>query len=155
MRRTGLTPAPPPIDLTILWWTAPFFVVVSLVLTRIVARQFIDARRTSLGLMRGFGDRFVLEFERPLVRRCPAEPAVRSRLRFAPSRRRLEVLLAPADGRTYPNLTDHRKNVQYDVQRVQALLRNEPFIAAPLYAEGLWVVIPFRYETDRPLEGVP
>ena len=105
--------------------------------------------------MRGFGDRFIAEFERPLFRRSAVDPAVKSRLRFAPSRHRLEVLLAPADGRTYPNLVDHRKNVEYDVERVQQILRDEPFVSGPLYAEGSWVVIPFRFETDRQQEGVP
>ena len=105
--------------------------------------------------MRGFGNRFIAEFERPLFRRTASDAAVRSRLRFAPSRHRLEVLLAPADGRTYPNLVDHRKNVEYDVERVERILGAEPFVGGPLYAEGSWVVIPFSFETDRQQEGAP
>jgi hypothetical protein len=105
--------------------------------------------------MKVFGDRFISEFERPLFRRCADEPSLRSRLRFAPRRQTVEVLLAPADGRTYPNLSDHRKNVEYDVERVLRLLRNATFKTGPLYAEGPWVVIPFRLETDRQQEGVP
>ena len=77
----------------------------------------------------------------------------KSRLRLAPARRRLDVLLAPADGRTYPNLFDHRRNVEYDVERVVWLLRGEPFINGRPYARGPWVVIPFYFETSRQQEG--
>jgi hypothetical protein len=59
-----------------------------------------------------------------------------------------------ADGRTYPNLFDHRKNVD-DVERVLQLLRDAPFTSGPLHTDGAWVVIPFRLETDRQQEGVP
>jgi hypothetical protein len=99
--------------------------------------------------MRAFATIFVSEFERPLIRRRADESPVKARLRLAPARRRLEVLLAPADGRIYPNLFDHRKNVEYDVDRVLGLLKDEPFISAPLYARGRWVVIPFHFETNR------
>ena len=101
--------------------------VSGLVLAWVVARKYIVRRQACLETMKGFGDRFISEFERPLFRRCADEPRVRSRLRFAPRRHRLEVLLAPADGRTYPNLSDHRRNVEYDVERVLRLLRNAPF----------------------------
>lgn len=144
------------IDLSVLWWATALFVVVSgLVLAWVVTGKYIGERRASLDIMRGFGDKFISEFERPLFRRCAADPPVKSRLRFAPARHRLEVLLAPADGRTYPNLFDHRKNVEYDVERVLRLLRDEPFINGPLYAQGPWVVIPFRFEIDKQQEGVP
>jgi len=52
-------------------------------------------------------------------------------------------------GYTYPNLVDHRRNVEYDVDRVLHLLRHEPFIGGAPYAEGRWVVIPCRLETGR------
>ena len=42
---------------------------------------------------------------------------------------RLDILLAPGAGRRYPNLSDHRSNVEYDVQRVLTLLKDEPFVA--------------------------
>jgi hypothetical protein len=143
------------IDLSVLWWAIPLFAVSGLVLARVLARKYMVRRRARLETMKGFGDRFISEFERPLFRRCVDEPSVRSRLRLAPRRRTVEVLLAPADGRTYPNLSDHRKNVEYDVERVLRLLRHAPFKTGPLYAEGPWVVIPFRLESDRQQEGVP
>lgn len=149
----GVRQAQAAIDISFLWWATPLLAVSGLVLARVVARKYIVRRQACLKTMKGFGDRFISEFERPLFRRWPDEASVRSRLRFAPRRHTVEVLLAPADGRTYPNLSDHRKNVEYDVERVLQLLRNAPFKTGPLYAEGRWVVIPFRLETDRQ-EGV-
>jgi hypothetical protein len=154
-RQTGAMPQQAS-ALSVLWWAVSLFAAVAgLVLAWIVTRKYAGERRASLDVMRAFGDGFILEFKRPLFRRSAADPAVRSRLRFAPSRRRLEVLLAPADGRTYPNLVDHRKNVEYDVERVQRLLRDQPFVGSPPYVEGPWVVIPFRLETSKHQEGVP
>jgi hypothetical protein len=130
-------------------------VVSGLVLTWVVARKHIGERQARLGLMRAFGDRFISEFERPLFRRSTSEPAVKSRLRVSPRRQRLEVCIAPADGRSYPNLLDHRRNVEYDVERVLRLLRDASFTNGPLYAQGPWVVIPFRLDTGKQQEGVP
>lgn len=153
--QTRVPQAQKPVDLSALWWAVPLFVVVlALVLTWTVAGKYIGERQASLSTMRGFGDKFISEFERPLFRRCAGEPAVKSRLRFAPRRQTLEVLLAPAEGRTYPNLFDHRRNVEYDVERVLRLVRDASFTNGPLYAEGPWVVIPFRLETGRQQEGV-
>jgi hypothetical protein len=147
---------PTAIDLGALWSAAPLVLILSgLVLAWVAAQRFFDERRTSLAVMRGFGARFVSEFDRPLFRRNARHPAVKWRLRAAPSRHRLEILLAPADGRTYPNLVDHRKNVEYDVARVVRLLRDDRFVNDPLDAEGPWVVIPFRFEADWPQEGAP
>jgi hypothetical protein len=155
LMQTSVPQARTPIDLSALWWTVSLLVVVSgLVLTWIVAGRYIGERQTSLDSMRGFGEKFIAEFERPLFRSCASEPAVKSRLRFTPRRQMLEVLLAPAEGRTYPNLFDHRRNVEYDVERVLRRLRDASFTNGPLYAEGAWVVIPFRLETGRQQEGV-
>jgi len=141
-----------PIDISFLWWAAPLVAVSSGLLTARTLK-YVDRRRVLLDIMRAFADRFVEEFERPLCRDA-AGPAVRSRRRFAPGRHSLEILLAPADGRTYPNLVDHRRNVEYDVRRVLRLLKDEPFVNGPLYAEGPWVVIPCRVALDRDQEGV-
>jgi hypothetical protein len=141
------------VDLGVLWWATPLLVS-GLVLAWVVARKYFGERQASVDTMRGFGDRFISEFERPLFRRCAGDIPVKSRLRFRPRHHTLEVLLAPADGRTYPNLFDHRKNVEYDVERVLRLLRAAAFTNGPLYAEGSWVVIPLRLETDRQQEGV-
>ena len=102
--------------------------VSGLILAWVIVRKHLGERRASADVMRGFGVRFIAEFERPLFRRHADESPIRSRLRFAPARHRLEVLVAPADGRIYPNLVDHRRNVEYDVERVLRLLKDEPFV---------------------------
>jgi hypothetical protein len=124
----------------------------------------LGERETVLNVMRRFGERFVVEFEEPLyqepaARRVAipgvtgvegrADRPVRSRLRFAPARNRLEILLAPHEGRSYPNLSDHRRNLEYDVERVLDLLGDAPFVAGRLHAEGRWVVVPFRLKAGR------
>ena len=152
--QSGVRQAQTAIDLTFLWWATPLLAISGLVLARAVTRKYFVRRQACLEAMKKFGDSFISEFERPLFCRRADEPSVRSRLRFAPRRHTVEVLLAPVEGRTYPNLSDHRKNVEYDVERVLQLLRNAPFKTGPLSAEGPWVVIPFRLETDRQ-EGVP
>lgn len=133
----------------ILRWASFVFLGAAGLVCMWVVREYVTERRARLDVMRAFATIFVSEFERPLIRRRADESPVKARLRLAPARRRLEVLLAPAEGRTYPNLFDHRKNVEYDVDRVLGLLKDEPFISAPLYARGRWVVIPFHFETNR------
>ena len=135
------------IEASALWWGTFLLAVSGPLLGWVVAATYLANRRERLEAMRRFGNRFVLEFERPLFRKRAAESAVKSRLRFAPSRHRLEILLAPADGRTYPNLFDHRKNLEYDVARVLRLFSDPP-VTGSLRAEGPWVVIPFRFENQ-------
>ena len=84
--------------------------------------------------MQRFGARFVQEFARPLSH-CRGVTAPRARLRVSPRRACVEVLLAPGDGGSYPNLADHRGNVEYDVARVMATVAGESFVTAPPYAE--------------------
>jgi hypothetical protein len=135
------------IDLRLVWWATPLLVLVSGLLLA-WSWKHIDERRARVDVMKRFGNRFVSEFEGPLSRGVASRP-IKSRLRFAPVRRRVEILLAPANGHTYPNLVDHRRNVEYDIARVLRLLRHEPFIGGPPYAEGQWVVIPCRFESGR------
>jgi len=135
------------VDVRLLWWGAPLFVLMSGLLLA-WSWKYIDERRVRVETMRRFGNRFITEFERPLTRSVASRP-IKARLRVGPTRRRVEILLAPANGHTYPNLFDHRRNVEYDVARVLRLLRHEPFIGGPPYAEGRWVVIPCRFETGR------
>ena len=151
----------PPIDPLFLRYGAAVLILVAALLAFLVTMQILSEREAILNRMKWFGERFVSEFERPLFRdpvrlrassgeaRRSAEGAkaahpVRSRLRFAPRRDRLEILLAPHDGRTYPNLSDHRKNLEYDIDRVLHLLDSPPFTSGRLYSEGPWVVIPFQ-----------
>ncbi len=100
-----------------------------------------------------FGAAFIREFERPLIDERSARPVLRAELTLSPERRTLEVLLAPTEGRRYPNLADHRTNVEYDVMRVVNLLNDRRFICGPLHERGSWVAIPFRLTSDLQKEG--
>ncbi len=119
--------------------------LISMVLACMAADIYIDERQAILYAMRRFGEKFIREFERPLVQRHAADHPIRSRLRFTPDRKRLEVLLAPHEGRHYPNMSDHRRNLEYDVERVLQLFADEPFLRGRPHAEGRWVVIPFQF----------
>lgn len=144
-------PALRAMDLSAVWWAAPLFVAASGVGLAWGWKR-IEERRACLEVLRAFGERFISEFERPL-RRNATSPPIRSRVRFVPARHRIDILIAPAGGRTYPNLVDHKRNVEYDVDRVMRALRHPAFVKDPLYAQGPWVVVPCRFETDRQQEG--
>lgn len=92
--------------------------------------------------LKNFGDRFVQAFGRPLVHDRADAPPISARLRFQRRLQVLEILIAPNAGRSYPNLTDHRSNLEYDVDRVLTLLGRNHHVRGRLYAEGKWVVIP-------------
>lgn len=95
--------------------------------------------------MKLFAHRFVQEFERPLIQEHLPHRPIESRVRFKPGRSRFDVLLAPQGGLRYPNLTDHQRNVMYDVARVQQALGEPAFVSSRPYARGRWVVVPFRF----------
>jgi hypothetical protein len=139
------------LDLTWVWFGAA--VMVPLFGLKI-ADDYVSRRNTRLIVMRHFAHRFVTEFERPLMQQ-PAEHPVRSRIRLSPARARLQILLAPGDGRRYPNLEDHKKNVEYDVLRIVRLLADESFVLDLPYPEAGWVVVPFRMKTRQKPAGVP
>jgi hypothetical protein len=145
----GLVPQPTAIDWRFLWWAVPLVMTFTSAFTWVSTRRYVDKRRLTVAFMTAFGRQFVNEFERPLFRNRPADEVIHSRLRFAPRRRRLEILLAPAAGRTYPNLVDHRMNVEYDVERIVTMLDDRRFVNAPLYSEGEWVVIRFHMARNR------
>lgn len=138
------------LDLTLVWLGAA--VVLPLVGLKI-ADDYMARRKTALIVMRHFGHRFVREFERPLIQE-PEEPPLRARLRFSPARGRLDILLAPGEGRRYPNLSDHRKNLEYDVVRIVRLLADDSFVRDPLYTHAEWVVVPFRFNVGQKHTGV-
>jgi hypothetical protein len=119
-----------------------------------VAERYVQKTQTTLDRMRLFGDMFIREFERPLAPYGGCDRPIRSRVRYMPRRRRLDILLAPDGGRHYPNLSDHKKNVEYDVERIVQSLRHEPFVNGRLHAQGLWVVIPFEFKPNTKTEGV-
>ena len=112
------------------------------------ADDYVTERRAVARLLTNFGETFVREFERPLVRSQPSGRVIDARLRLNPHRSRVDVLLAPRDGRPYPNLADHRKNVEYDVGRVLQLMKDPPFVQQPMHAEGRWVVVPFHLKVN-------
>jgi len=128
----------------VLWAVLALLIAIALRETE----DYVGDRRAVLQLLARFGERFVQEFDRPLVRSLPSERVIDSRLRFNPDRSRVEVLLAPREGRAYPNLADHRKNVEYDVARVLRLMKDPPFIPEPMYAQGRWVVVPFQLKVN-------
>jgi hypothetical protein len=138
------------VDLTLVWLGAG--VVLPLFGWRILD-NYAARRKTRLIVMQHFAQRFVNEFERPLIQQ-PAERPVRSRLRLSPARARLEILLAPGQGRRYPNLSDHKKNVEYDVVRIHRLLADDSFVRDPLYTQAGWVVVPFRLKAGQKHTGV-
>ena len=139
----------PVIDWRILWWAVLLVMTSTGAFTWVSTRRYLDRRQLLVACMTAFGMRFVNEFERPLFRNRPADAVSRSRLRLVPRRRRLEILLAPPAGRTYPNLVDHRMNVEYDVDRIVTILDDGRFVNAPLYSDGEWVVIPFHMARNR------
>lgn len=119
----------------------------------------LEQRSVTSRALETFGTAFIREFERPLLDERNPGPSLRTRLALSPEKRRLEVLLAPAEGRRYPNLADHRANLEYDVRRVVNFLHDRRFACGPLRASGLWVAIPFqmvgsvRLEPDRDMKG--
>jgi hypothetical protein len=108
--------------------------------------KFLEKRGAVTREMEIFGHVFVKDFERPLRIEGVTTSPIRARLRCVPGDRRLEILVAPAAGRRYPNLEDHRQNVEYDVERITQRLSHHAFVRRPLRAEGPWVVIPFHFE---------
>jgi hypothetical protein len=135
----------------ILVWLGALVLLIALT-CRCGAAYFSERERV-LQMMERFADRFIREFERPLIQRdVPGRP-IQARVRLNPDRLRLDVLLAPHPGRRYPNLTDHRKNVMYDVARVQRLLQDRTFVSSLPYARGRWVVVPFQLTIDKTQAG--
>jgi hypothetical protein len=138
-------------DLTILWVCAAM--VVPWFGWRIVD-DHLARRKTVSIVVQSFAQRFVDEFERPLLRYDVAERPVRSSLRLGARRGRFSILLAPGEGRRYPNLSDHKKNVEYDVARVMHVLGDDSFVSGAPYTKAGWIVVPFQFMADRKPSGV-
>jgi hypothetical protein len=130
------------IDLTMLWLCAAM--VVPWFGWQIVG-DYLARRETASIVVQCFVQRFVDEFERPLVRYDVGERPVRSRLRFGVRRGRFSILLAPGEGRVYPNLADHKKNVEYDVDRVMRVIADHSFVSGAPYTKAGWIVVPFQF----------
>jgi len=138
------------VDLTLVWLGGAL--VLPLFVWK-VADDYMARRKAVLIVMRHYAHRFVREFERPLIHQ-PAELPLRARLRLSPVRGRVDILLAPGEGRRYPNLSDHRKNLEYDVVRIIRLLGDDSFVSDPLYTHEDWVVVPFRFNVGQKHTGV-
>ena len=119
-----------------------------------VLDDVLDRRRRASFVMRHFADRFVREFERPLIQQHAAEHPVRVRFRSRRFGRRIDILLAPGTSRRYPNLSDHKQNVEYDVTRVLQVLADESIVHGPLHAHAEWVVVPFHFKKVGPTHRV-
>jgi hypothetical protein len=139
------------VDLTMLWLCAAMGV--PWIGWRIVD-NYLARRRTAAIVVRYFVHRFVDEFERPLVRYDVGERPVRSRFRCGARLRRFDILLAPGDGRRYPNLSDHKKNVEYDVARVMRVLADDSFVNGAPYTQAGWIVVPFQFTAGPKQSGV-
>ena len=134
------------------WW--PLVFLCSAAVAALLALQWsIERRNATSRALEKYGSAFIREFERPLIDERSSPSALRAELTLSPDRRSLEVRLAPSEGRRYPNLADHRSNVEYDVRRVVSLLNDRRFICGPLSARGSWVAIPFRLNPDLRKEG--
>ncbi len=147
------TAGTPMSDLDPLWLAATLMLLAPFAVYAV--DRYLQHRQAAIDAMTRFGEAFVREFERPLIEsRAPAR-ALRSRLRFRPHQAQVQVLLAPAGSRSYPNLADHRKNVAYDTERVLQALRHPPFVSGAPHQDGDWVVIPFRFQVREQQESVP
>jgi hypothetical protein len=134
------------------WWLAAVGVVA--LSAALFAVNTLMKERALAHVMQRFGGEFVREFGRPWLHYRGAGPSPQARLRVMPSRARVEILVSPPPGRTYPNLSDHRSNVEYDVARVTAALKHESFACGQPYVEGKWVVLPFHFQGRVIKEGV-
>ena len=117
---------------------------VLLALLMCVAAAGSVAPRPIPPVMRRAGQEFVCAFARPLIDSSSSSPPIQARLRFVRRKEQLEISIAPGAGRRYPNLVDHKRNVEYDVHRVMRLLGTHFVVSDHVRAAGRWVVVPIR-----------
>ena len=129
-------------DLPYAWMMA--VAILAPLLASPVVKKYFDKRCAMLDSMSRFAAVFIREFAQPLPRQHAADQPIKARLQCAPYRARLEILLAPNKGHSYPNLSDHKKNLEYDIERVLRLVPDQPFVRGEPYSRGDWVVIPFQ-----------
>jgi hypothetical protein len=143
-------PVAPPSATAVVWAPAAIWstVVLALALSCWLVDEHVAGRRETRRAMQRYAERFVEEFERPLIQPHLSRRPIQSRVRFKPGRARFDVLLAPEVGLRYPNLTDHKGNVMYDIVRIQRALSEGAFVSSPPYARGRWVVVPFRSRVE-------
>jgi len=148
-------PVEPELATVVVWAPAAIWstVVLALALTCWLVDVYLAGRRDTLSAMKLYAERFVEEFERPLIQPHLSRRPIQSRVRFKPGRARFDVLLAPDAGLRYPNLADHKGNVMYDVVRIQRALSEHAFVSSRPYARGRWVVVPFRFRVGTRKAG--
>jgi hypothetical protein len=95
-------------------------------------------------VMQRAGEEFVIAFARPLIDSSSRVSPIQARLQFIRRAQQLEISIAPGAGRRYPNLVDHKRNVEYDVDRVMRGLGTHFVVSDRLRAAGKWVVVPIR-----------
>jgi hypothetical protein len=122
----------------------------ALIIVLFSAVTFSLTRPSLPPLMQRAGENFVTVFARPLMDDASAAPPIETQLRFVRRTQQLEIFIAPSPGHRYPNLADHRKNVEYDVDRVIRVLGN-CVLSRPPRAAGKWVVIALR-PVDQPVD---
>jgi len=120
----------------------------ALVLTGLFTVALLLAPRPIPSSVRRAGENFVTAFARPLVDASSGVSPIRTRLRFVRRKQQLEIAIAPEPGHRYPNLADHKKNLEYDVDRVMRVLGNY-VLTRPLRATGKWVVVAIRPANGR------
>ena len=141
---TASAAAPPPASSSDIGFAVRFGAGVSLMLLMISMVSSYAAGRPMPPALRRAGEDFVTAFATPLVDPTSAVPPVAARLRFVHRAQRLEIGIAPQGGRRYPNLSDHKKNVEYDVTRVIRILGAHRIVCDRLHADGQWVVVSIR-----------
>ncbi len=117
--------------------------VVMILLLSVAAARWLAPRPIPPPIRRA-GERFVTAFAQPLVDVASGCPPIETRLRFVPRTQHLEISIAPGRGRRYPNLADHKRNVEYDVNRVIRALGQRYVLGDRLRAAGKWVVVTIR-----------
>ena len=100
-------------------------------------------------VMQRAGEEFISAFARPLIDPSSSVPPIAVRMRFVSRAQQLEISIAPGEGRRYPNLVDHKRNVEYDVHRVIGLLGTRVVVSDRLRATGKWVVVPIRLANPK------
>lgn len=136
----------------VLLWSGVVVLLMALIAWR-EACAHLKRRRATARVMQSFAERFISEFERPLRQPGSAACPLEARMRLVLRQRRVDILLAPNGGRSYPNLTDHRRNMTYDVGRVVRQIADTRFTTGDVYAHGRWVVVPCRLTTEPAEEG--
>ena len=127
----------------VLFAVAVAAVVLMVLLLSVAAASWLAPRPIPTPMRRA-GERFLSAFAQPLVDVASGCPPIETRLRFVPRTQQLEISIAPGRGRRYPNLADHKRNVEYDVNRVIRVLGHRYVLSDRLRAAGKWVVVTIR-----------